>query len=152
MIRYNLMRYDTISVRASWREDWRSTLRKPRLQEKTQNCHILCILSQSTHCRLAKPPINEFSEDTIWTIWTIWTVWFELNFVTKITNTTFERMVHTLKTHVLRIDLNFVTKIIDTTWNCMWPVLRCIEALFKRCQMFVVTTHRRLSLLHTLQK
>ena len=63
---------------------------------------------------------------------------FELHFVTKITNTTFERMVHTLKTHVLRIDLNFVKKTIDTTCKCMWPVLRCIEALFNRCQMFVM--------------
>ena len=44
-----MMRYDTISVKASRREDWRSTLRKPRGQEKTQNCHILCILSQSTY-------------------------------------------------------------------------------------------------------
>ena len=52
---------------------------------------------------------------------------FELNFVTKITNTTFERMVHTLKTHVLRIDLNFVTKNIHCTCKCMWRVLLCIE-------------------------
>ena len=52
---------------------------------------------------------------------------FELHFVTKITNTTFERMVHTLKTHVLRIDLNFVTKNVDCTCKCIWRVLRCIE-------------------------
>ena len=49
MMRYDMMRYDTISVKASRREDWRPTLRKPRGQEKTQNCHILCILSQSTY-------------------------------------------------------------------------------------------------------
>ena len=34
---------------------------------------------------------NEFTEDTIWT------VGFELNFVTKIIDTTFKRMVHTFK-------------------------------------------------------
>ena len=57
---------------------------------------------------------NEFTEDTIWT------VGFELNFVTKIIDTTFKRMVHTFKRMVhtfKRMVYTFKRMVYELIWT-----------------------------------